>query len=100
MSRMDNRIRDGGPGCSENSLSTPALFRFPNVYAPPSCAPELPPRPVCRDTPLCEGCPYAGNGFLCRGRDGKCMRSEVARINHFEIQEESNDADTRRYGQK
>ena len=29
----------------------------------------------------CEGCPYPANGFLCWGKDGKCLRSEMRRLN-------------------
>ena len=36
----------------------------------------------------CGGCPYCGHGFICRGKDGRCMRTEAARINHFELAEE------------
>ena len=42
---------------------------------------EPPPRPVCTRSPLCVGCPYPANGFLCWGRDGKCLRSEMRRLN-------------------
>ena len=27
-------------------------------------------KPVCTATPLCEGCPFPGHGFLCQGVDG------------------------------
>ena len=36
-----------------------------------------------REIPIpyrCEGCPYPANGFLCWGRDGKCLRSEMRRF--------------------
>jgi hypothetical protein len=28
----------------------------------------------------CQGCPYPGTGFVCCGRDGSCMRTDVERI--------------------
>ena len=50
------------------------------LYAPEHPA-EPPPRPVCTRSPLCVGCPYPANGFLCWGRGGKCLRSEMRRLN-------------------
>ena len=50
------------------------------LYAPEHPA-EPPPRPVCTRSPLCVGCPYPANGFLCWGKDGKCLRSEMRRFN-------------------
>ena len=47
--------------------------------------------------PRCDDCPYCGHGFICRGKDGRCMRTEAARINHFEItggREHDNSGDT------
>ena len=35
--------------------------------------------------PRCEGCPYGRHGFICCGKDGRCIRTETARINHFQI---------------
>ena len=34
-------------------------------------------KPVCTAPPLCEGCPFPGHGFLCRGEDGECMRTRM-----------------------
>ena len=42
----------------------------------------------------CDGCPYCGHGFICRGKDGRCMRTEAARINHYEIAGEQEDDDS------
>jgi len=58
------------------------LFHFSahKIYAPEHPA-EPPPRPVCTHSPLCEGCPYPANGFLCWGKDGTCLRSEMRRLN-------------------
>lgn len=30
-------------------------------------------KPVCTASPLCEGCPFPGHGFLCQGEDGECI---------------------------
>ena len=67
---------------------------LPDIHASPQIHAEPYRRPFCRDTPHCNGCPYCGHGFVCHGDDGKCIRLEVARLNHFEIQEEQEDADT------
>ena len=34
-------------------------------------------KPVCTASPLCEGCPFPGHGFLCQGEDGECMRTRL-----------------------
>lgn len=33
-------------------------------------------KPVCTASPLCEGCPFPGHGFLCQGEDGECIDRE------------------------
>ena len=37
-------------------------------------------KPVCTAPPLCEGCPFPGHGFLCRGEDGECMRTRLMKL--------------------
>lgn len=37
-------------------------------------------QPVCTESPLCQGCPFPGHGFLCRGGDGECMRTKLSKI--------------------
>ena len=37
-------------------------------------------KPVCTASPLCEGCPFPGHGFLCRGEDGECMRTRLSKL--------------------
>ena len=73
----------------EGSAKSGAAFFYAQIlchfcahkpYAPEHPA-EPPPRPVCTRSPLCVGCPYPANGFLCWGRDGKCLRSEMRRLN-------------------
>lgn len=29
----------------------------------------------------CRDCPYPGHGFICLGKDGRCMRTEVEKFN-------------------
>lgn len=29
----------------------------------------------------CRDCPYPSPGFICRSKDGRCMRTEVEEIN-------------------
>ena len=57
---------------------TEGLFRYcaHKLYAPERPA-EPPPKPVCTRSPLCEGCPYPKVGFVCYGKDGSCLRSDV-----------------------
>ena len=36
-----------------------------------------------REVPIpsrCEGCPYPHVGFICRDRDGGCLRTDVERL--------------------
>ena len=39
---------------------------------------------VCTVSPLCEGCPFPGHGFLCRGEDGDCMRTRLMKLSEKE----------------
>ena len=41
-------------------------------------------KPVCTTSPLCEGCPFPGHGFLCRGEDGECMRTRLMKLSEKE----------------
>ena len=42
--------------------------------------PDRTEMPVCTASPLCEGCPFPGHGFLCRGEDGECMRTRLSKL--------------------
>ncbi len=42
--------------------------------------PEQTEKPVCTPSPLCEGRPFPGHGFLCRGEDGDCMRTRLSKL--------------------
>lgn len=37
-------------------------------------------KPVCTESPLCEGCPFPGHGFMCLGGDGECMRTRMEKL--------------------
>ena len=41
-------------------------------------------KPVCTASPLCEGCPFPGHGFLCQGVDGECMRTRLMKLSEKE----------------
>ena len=41
-------------------------------------------KPICRASPLCEGCPFPGHGFLCQGGDGECMRTRLIKLSEKE----------------
>ena len=41
-------------------------------------------KPVCMASPLCEGCPFPGHGFLCQGVDGECMRTRLMKLSKKE----------------
>lgn len=42
-------------------------------------------KPVCTASPLCEGCPFPGHGFLCRGEDGECMRTRLSKLSERRV---------------
>ena len=43
--------------------------------------PAIPEQPSdCGNPDLCKGCRYPSVGFLCRGVDGRCLRSEMKRL--------------------
>ena len=46
--------------------------------------PDRTEMPVCTASPLCEGCPFPGHGFLCRGEDGECMRTRLMKLSEKE----------------
>ena len=77
-----NRPCEGGAKSGAAFFYAQILFHFSarKIYAPEHPA-EPPPRPVCTRSPLCVGCPYPANGFLCWGKDGKWLRSEMRRLN-------------------
>lgn len=33
----------------------------------------------------CEGCPYPKHGFVCWGKDGQCMRTDMEKIKEREM---------------
>ena len=36
--------------------------------------------PVCSARPECEGCPYPAHGFICRSKDGTCMKTYMEKL--------------------
>ena len=73
---MNNRIwNPHRPGFSDqNSSENPGLFPF-------SEEPVIPDTPsVYSDLELCMSCRYPSVGFLCKGTDGRCLRSEMKRL--------------------
>ncbi len=57
-----------------------ADYRLPTI-------PREPPEPVSGPFERCTHCPYPGHGFVCWHADeGKCLRTEVARIMERERQ--------------
>ena len=59
-----------------------------NRTRPEYCSHTGPPaqteKPVCTASPLCEGCPFPGHGFLCQGEDGECMRTRLMKLSEKE----------------
>ena len=95
---MNTKMYTCRPGAldGETTSEPSGFFSFPSRFGSfnaPTVSPEPYRRPVCLDLPRCRGCPYANHGFACRGSDGKCLRSEIARIYHFKITEEQEDGD-------
>lgn len=44
--------------------------------AKPLDGPEIPQGPFDK----CEGCPYPRHGFICWGKDGSCLRTDMNEI--------------------
>ena len=53
--------------------------RFPFPHDPEPLPKPMGP-PVCTDRPECEGCPYPAHGFICRSRDGTCMKTNLRKL--------------------
>ena len=47
----------------------------------PEYSPDREEKPVCRDDPRCENCPYPNHGFVCWNKGENCVRKEVERMN-------------------
>ncbi|MCI7725523.1 MAG: hypothetical protein MSH58_00030 [Clostridiales bacterium] len=62
-----------------NSGST-KLKRTRPEYRSHTGPPARTEKPVCTASPLCEGCPFPGHGFLCQGVDGECMRTRLMKL--------------------
>ena len=64
---MDQRCDSGGAKKGGAAFLVPQALRLeqraePTPWAVPSA---------------CQDCPYPGHGFLCRSRDGRCLRDRV-----------------------
>ena len=57
-----------------------------HVYRTPGCATEPVQKPICRQYPRCEGCPYPAHGFLCWWDETECLRTRMQKINEMEGQ--------------
>ena len=66
-----------------NSGST-KLKRTRPEYRSHTGPPAQTEKPVCTASPLCEGCPFPGHGFLCLGVDGECMRTRLMKLSKKE----------------
>ncbi|WP_312644560.1 hypothetical protein [Hydrogenoanaerobacterium sp.] len=45
----------------------------------PRGRPEIPPRPH-GPFASCGACPYASHGFVCYGKEGECLRTDMNRL--------------------
>ena len=61
-------------------MKTPAFFCFSEVT---SMEEEL-------EKEYCADCPYPSHGFVCRGKDGECMRSRINKINDVKEEKRGN----------
>ena len=57
-----------------NQTSSKSMRTVPE-YRDHTGPPGFAEKPICRASPLCEGCPFPGHGFLCQGGDGECIPS-------------------------
>lgn len=71
---MDQRCDSGGAKKGGVAFLVPQALRLeqraePTPWAVPSA---------------CQDCPYPGHGFLCRSRDGRCLRDRVRLLSQRE----------------
>ena len=67
----------------KNQMSSKPMRTVPE-YRDHTGPPGFAEKPICRASPLCEGCPFPGHGFLCQGGDGECMRTRVMKLSDRE----------------
>ena len=66
-----------------NQTSSKSMRTVPE-YRSHTGPPGFAEKPVCTETPLCEGCPFPSHGFLCQGGDGECMRTRLMKLSDRE----------------
>ena len=66
-----------------NQTSSKSMRIVPE-YRDHTGPPGFAEKPVCTETPLCEGCPFPSHGFLCQGGDGECMRTRLMKLSEKE----------------
>lgn len=64
------KLKNPNNGSSKLKLTRPE-------YRPHTGPPAQTEKPICTASPLCEGCPFPGHGFLCQGVDGECIEKVV-----------------------
>ena len=64
-------------GIMNNQMVKRRWFPYP-YHTIPLPRPMGPP--VCKDRPECEGCPYPAHGFICRSKDGTCMKVNMEKL--------------------
>ncbi len=67
----------------KDQMSSKSMRTVPE-YRSHTGPPGFAEKPVCTETPLCEGCPFPSHGFLCQGGDGECMRTRLMKLSEKE----------------
>ena len=67
----------------KDQMSSKSMRTVPE-YRSHTGPPGFAEKPVCTETPLCEGCPFPSHGFLCQGGDGECMRTRLMKLSDRE----------------
>ena len=70
---MDQRCDSGGAKKGAAAFLAPQALCLERSVEPPR--PSL---------SACQDCPYPGHGFLCRSRDGRCLRDRVRLLSQRE----------------
>ena len=68
---MRGQIREDGTVYYEMKLEKELQSRR---YVPDYTPPRQEEKPVCKESKLCDGCPYPASGFVCWSQSGPCMR--------------------------
>ena len=82
--KLPGKAGGNKPKVKNPNQANPKSNRTRPEYRSHTGPPAQTEKPVCTASPLCEGCPFPGHGFLCQGEDGECMRTRLMKLSEKE----------------